>query len=1027
MRHHRSSKPRPDHQPKRSRPRVVGQKVGAALAILVGSTCLATAVVLAPAGPAAADGPAPCTVGGPPFPFAGFCATYSGDNTWYGSYGPGFPTDEGWGFCADPPASGGDYPAPDYDYVSSSAPAGANTSQAGALGFAFSEAQANGWWGGTPGQFTADQAAVAGKLLYDAVVWASPVPAMDPGVLAAYQALDGWFVQAVGSTGDPRLTARLVGGGTSFAGHASYQVHVQFPGSNNEVTGLPVQLSITGGTLNSISGPTSLTMSTDASGKADFAIFTDAPGPVSVAVTVPGGLGQFGLAFLAPTVGELGAQEMTAFSVPANSVVSEELTAQPTTGTVSIAKGGDDAAYYPLSGAVFQVLTGTSVVTTLTTGADGTTSMSGPITAGSYTVHEQTAPPGYGTAPDQAVTVVAGTNTVVSFTGSAEDHVVPSSLSIEKTDAETSAPLSGAVFDISYDSANDGTFDQDVGSCTTTSAGSCTPQGNDGSGQLLPGRYQVTETSPPPGYALASPPTQVIDLLAGETGKMTFGDPLLVAAVFHKTATGNVNPTELMLAGVVIQIDRGGPGGPAVAQCASDASGTCVTAPNLSSGTHYCWVELASPRGLAGGASGCFTAANDLADQPITVTDPGEFVAIDVKKVDAADTAVGLSGATFDLYRLAGASSASAIAVPGGQGAGEESLVGTTTTGFDGLGTFPLQLPGYAYCAAEVQAPENYVGDTTQQCTDVLVGTTTVPAPVTTLTFDDTEAMVGLSVFKYNSLEPGTGIAGAVYDVYVQGAPPPSGTTGTPPADVAAQPGDTWYARGTTGSDGRLTFTVPAGYGWCVLEVTAPPNYVLDSALHCSAVLTASSNSQATTIAVPETLATVHITAYKYNSRQPDTVIPGATYELLANNDEPPGTPGDPPNGAVVPSGDHFWAEATTDQNGVLSFAVPAGFSWCLHELIAPAAYEADPAFHCTAVLTTDTTSAAATVAVPEVPLTGSLPFTGAPILWTGVAGVVLVILGGGLLLLDHRRAIRRRRGGRGGAQLGFRATTQRM
>ena len=43
----------------------------------------------------------------------------------------------------------------------------------------------------------------------------------------------------------------------------------------------------------------------------------------------------------------------------------------------------------------------------------------------------------------------------------------------------------------------------------------------------------------------------------------------------------------------------------------------------------------------------------------------------------------------------------------------------------------------------------------------------------------------------------------------------------------------------------------------------------------------------ATTIAVPETVATVHVTAYKYNSEQPNTVIPDATYELLAQGTAP--------------------------------------------------------------------------------------------------------------------------------------------
>lgn len=746
--------------------------LGAALAILAGSTLLATAVTLAPTTPAFADGPAPCSVGGPPFPFHGFCATYSGDNTWYGSYGPGFPTDDGWGLCADPPASGGDYPAPGYNYEASSAPAGANTSQAGALGFAFSEAQAEGWWEGSPGQFTADQAAVAGKLLYDAVIWASPVPAMDPGVLSAYEALDGWYVQAVGSTGNPKFTAKLVGGGTTFAGQATYRVRVEFPGTANSVAGLAVQLFISGGTLDSASGPTSLTMSTDASGRADFPIFAAAPGPVSVTATVPGGLGQFGLGFLAPTAVELGAQELAAFSTPATVDLRQQLTAVPTTGTVSVAKEGDDQAYYPLAGATFEVLAGSSVEATLIAGADGTTNVSGPLPAGTYAVHEQAAPPGYGTAPDQTVTVVAGTNTVASFTGASEDHVVPASLNIEKADAQTGALLPGAVFDVWYDSTNDGTFDRDLGSCTTTGAGTCAPPSDDGPGRLLPGRYRVIETAAPTGYATSNPASQVIDLLAGETGTVTFGDPKLVGVVFHKTTSGNINPAELVLAGAVIQVDQGAPGGPSAAQCATDASGTCVTSSDLVSGSRYCWVELAAPPGLAGGANGCFTADNEQADQPITVSDAGEFVAINVKKVDAANINVGLAGASFDLYRLSGALSASAIAIPGGPTPSDEVLVATTTTGADGIGTFPLQLPGYAYCAVEVQAPANYVADTSQQCTDVLAGTTTVPAPVTTLTFDDTEQTVSLSVFKYNSLTPGTGIPGAVYDLYVQGTLP---------------------------------------------------------------------------------------------------------------------------------------------------------------------------------------------------------------------------------------------------------------
>ncbi len=981
--------------------------------VLIGASGLAAAS-FGPAKPAFADGPAPCSVGGPPFPFAGFCATYSGANTWYGSYGPGFPTAEGWGLCADPPASGGDYPAPDYAYQPSSAPNGADTAQSGPLGFAFSEAQALGWWGGASGQFTADQAAVAGKLLYDAVVWSSPVPAMDPGVLAAYQALDGWYRQALGSTGDPSLVGGLKGGGSSFSAQATIGIHAQFPGSDAPVVGLPIELAISGGTFDAAGGPTTVTEATDASGLLTVQIFATTPGEVSVNATVAGGMGQSGLDFFAPSARELGAQGLVAFSAPTNAAFVAHFMALATTGTLSIVKAGDDTPYYPLGGAVFDVLSGPSVVATLTTASDGTTQATGPLDAGQYTVREVEAPPGYSTAPEQTVEVVAGTNTVVSFTGAEEDHISPAALNLEKTDAETGAPLSGAVFDIAYDSANDGTFDSDLGTCTTDASGSCTAPGNDGTGVLLPGRYRVTETAAPPGYGLSTPDTQVIDLVPGEAGSVSFGDPRLVRALFQKVATGNVNPAELVLSGAVIAVSEGTPGGPSMGKCVTDATGSCLTPLDLSSGSRYCWAEIAPPPGLQGGASGCFTADDRQADQPITVSDAGEFVAIAVRKSDAANPAVGLPGAVFELYRMPSGASDFATPFPDPGTPLGGTLVATVTTGADGTGTFPLQLPGYAYCAIETAAPANYAPDTMQRCTGVLDGTTSTPAPVTTLSFADAERTLDLSVFKYNSLTPSTGIPGATYDLYVQGPPPPSGVHGTPPPDVQGEPGDTWYARGTTGSDGRLSFSVPAGYAWCVREVSAPVNYMLDPGLHCTTTLTTGSGAAATTIAVPESLATVHMTAYKYNSRQPNTVIPDATYEVIADRASPPGLPSSAPSDAVVPAGDHFWAEGTTNARGVLSFALPAGYAWCLHELVAPPEYEPDPAFHCSAVLTTDSSAAAATIAVPEVPMTGSLPFTGFQALLLGGSGAAMTALGATTVAIERRRRRPRRAARRG-------------
>ncbi|MGH9043652.1 MAG: MSCRAMM family protein, partial [Acidimicrobiales bacterium] len=702
--------------------------------------------------PAFGDGPAPCSVGGPPYPFQGFCATYSGDNTWYGSYGPGFPTAEGWAFCADPPASGGYYPAPVYDYVGSGPPAGSNTSEASALGFAFSEAQALGWWDGLNGQFTAAQAAVAGKLLYDSVVWSDPTPGMDPGVLAAFEALHDWYLAAVGSSGAPQLSVSLSGGTTSFRGNAELEISATFPGTARPAAGLSVEVSVTGGTLGSVGGSSSVTVGTDDSGDAAIGLFAAEPGPVAVSVSVPDGVGQSGLTFWSPSAFEPRAQQLAAFFAPEALQSAGSFTALPTTGTVSIVKGGDDTAYYPLAGAVFDVQNSSGVQATLTTGPGGTTGTTPGLAAGTYTIHEALAPPGYGTAPDQQVTVRAGTNTVISFTGAEEDHVSPATLTIDKADAQTASPLKGAVFQFSYDQDDTGVFDRFLGTCTTGMTGSCSPDGNDGS-SLVPGRYQVTEISAPPGYATPNPATQVVDLLPGENAVLKFGDVKLVSAVFQKVATGNINPAELTLSGAVIVVYQGAVGGSEATRCTTDRSGTCVTGLDLDSGVRYCWREMAAPPGLSPGATGCFVADEDQADEPITVTDPGLFVTIQVKKVDAASLSTGLSQARFDLYRVS-ALLPSVLPYPVGATQTGEQLVASTTTGPGGLGTFPMQLPGFVYCAQEVEPPPNYIVETSQQCTGLLEGTTEVPAPVTTLDFEDSEQMVHLSVFKYDSLTP---------------------------------------------------------------------------------------------------------------------------------------------------------------------------------------------------------------------------------------------------------------------------------
>jgi prealbumin domain-containing protein len=1187
--------------------------------------------------PAYADGAVACASNTTPAdPGQGFCANYNGDVTWYGTYGSAaapLPTTGGFGLCADPAASGGDFPEPSYDYAPSGPPSGAAGADMPALGFALSEGYAFGWWKGVSGRFTAAQAGVAAKLLYDRVAWGSAIPALDPGVNAALAELQGWFNEAKGTAlAAPLLSVGLSSGGSSFTGSATVQAHLQFAGSDGPVVGQSLTFTATNGSFNSASGPSSVLVSTDGNGNAAVAFFASGAGPVSVTVATPAGapIGIPGTDFYGPTRGNMRAQTLAGFGTPgalaANGSFSALAPVSPVspvsppaaqTGTVSVHKAGNDEAYYGVGGATFQILQGSTVVTTLTTNDSGQTAASAPLPIGPYVVHESHPPSGYAASPDQPITVNANANTVAAFTGSNQELISPSSLTIHKVDAQGGAPLSGATFAVDYSSVGNSTFDQQLGTCTTNGAGVCAPIGNDGDTGFLPGNYQVqeleapdgysinpatstqsisllpgtpgsvtfsdlllgslqiqksgddssyasvdgaaftvsgpspgngvvgtltvgadgtsnvitgmvpgsynvTESAPPPSYqpiapmsvavtsgdavttldvldhvipatltifkldresmsplggasfrvsydvfnsgdyseaigsctttsnGLCDPPgndgpnqmlpgnyqitevvapdgydinpanaTQDVTLTAGEVSIVRFTDSLLVRASFLKVATGNVNATQVSLAGVTVDVHQGTPTGATVASCITGASGACTTPAALDAGSTYCWAEVTAPIGLSGGAHDCFTATDSQASDPITIVDAGLFVAVAVQKVDAANPAVSLPGAVFDLYRKDGGKGPGTLPNAPGDAAHEsgETWVGRSTTGTDGTATFALQYPGFAYCAVEQAAPSGYAPATGQKCTGVLTGATATPAHVTTLQVADTAnstskptpQTVTLAAHKFNVLTPNTGIPGATYDLYVEGSSAGSGTISSPPGNALKEPGDTWFARGTTDQSGNLSFTVPPGYAWCMVEEAAPVDYIPDTGLHCSQTLTTSSAAAPTTVALPETRSTIYIAARKYNSLQPDTVIPGATYELLVQGPLPSGyvapSGPPPPTGAdIPPTGDTYWGQGTTNAQGILTFAVPAGYSWCLHELAAPSGYQPDPSYHCTSVLTNQTPASAAAIALPEFPgPNGHLAFTGGPPLWMPVSGVLLILGGAGLLVLRRR------------------------
>jgi uncharacterized surface anchored protein len=701
----------------------------------------------------------------------------------------------------------------------------------------------------------------------------------------------------------------------------------------------------------------------------------------------------------------------TVFLAPGATAVASVTFADRFLGSLSLTKTGNDTAYWGIAGAAFTVsgpAPSAAVVGTLTVGATGSTNTLTGLVPGTYHLAETTVPPGYAAVTPITVAVTAGHATT---TTAAADAVQPGSLVVSKTDAATATALPGATFDVRYDPTGSGTYSVDLGSCTTGASGTCSPTANDGTG-FLPGNYEVVETTAPTGYYLPTPPpTDHVTVDPGAAATAAFTDARLVPASFTKVATGSVNPTQLVLAGAVIDVTAGATyGGTPVTTCTTDVHGNCTTTTVLISGQPYCWSEVTAPPGLAAGATGCFVADNAQGAQPITVTDAGEFVAIAVKKVDAADPTTTLPDAVFSLYRQDGGTGPNAPTPPAGAPTEPgQTWVAQATTDATGTATFPLQFPGYAYCVVEVQAPANYVLSSTEHCTTVLQGTTATPAPVTTVTVSDTEAQATVAAHKFNAASPTTGIPGAVYDLYVVGQGAPWGAPTTGPTGGAAEPGDTWWARGTTSSAGDLSFTVPSGYSWCFQEVTAPVDYTLDPALHCTSTITTATPAPTATVALPETLAMVPLYGRKFDSANPHQMVPGATYELVGQGTVPPGwTPHTDPHTFPVPAGDWYYGDATTNTQGMASWTVPAGYSWCMHEVASPPGYQPDAAWHCTAVITTATAPSTATMALPEVAIVPPAPpvlaFTGGPPEWLIELGALFVLIGGTIVLVTRRR-----------------------
>ena len=367
--------------------------------------------------------------------------------------------------------------------------------------------------------------------------------------------------------------------------------------------------------------------------------------------------------------------------------------------SVTVNKTGDATAFFPVDGAVFRLTAGTPTGRALTpnvTVAGGTAKLPSVDTAGVSAVWlvEVSPPPGYLAAPPVSVPL-SGTRVI-----GVQNLARPATLDLIKRDARSLEPVAGATFVVERLDGRDLNGPSTVVATVTSGLAPVVMEG------LLPGLYRVTETAPPPGYALPTDATVTRLIAPGESVTVIVDDSPLTGASIVKLPVGRYDPGRFTLANGTFEIVDGA--GAVISICTTDADGTCATGPHdLVYGEHYCWRELVAPPGFTIAAPGCFRAGDT--GGMLVVEEPGTYVAVSAAKTDAA-TGQGLPGAVLDLLVRGDYPVPDGPPTPVGAAPppGHTWLArGVSDSG--GAVTFPPVIPGLTYCLMESTAPPGYV------------------------------------------------------------------------------------------------------------------------------------------------------------------------------------------------------------------------------------------------------------------------------------------------------------------------------
>ena len=429
-------------------------------------------------------------------------------------------------------------------------------------------------------------------------------------------------------------------------------------------------------------------------------------------------------------------------------------------GSISVTKK-DAASGAVLAGAVFDLMSGSTVIQTQTTGANGVVTFSN-ISPGTYTIRERTAPQGYtlGSVNVQNVTVTNGQTSGVTF----KNDKTTAKIKIRKTDQVTGSALAGATFTITRLSAPATDNGAGVGEVITITTNA---NGVAETGWLKWGKYKIEETAAPDGYLNSGYSTVVECYENGKTYSFDVeNEPMAGFIQIVKTNSLDDQP----IAGVQFDIFHADGSGLAGSMTTND-EGVAISPP-LRKGK-YTVKEHANPEGYVAELVELQAEVRSKETTHLSAENKPIQGKIRILKKDQL-TGNMLAGAEFTITRISG--------LPSHNGAGNGEVVAVITTDKNGIAESPLLTYG-VYKVEETKAPEHFVD--AGFFTEVSITKDNLQTYEISVENEPTKGWIKLT--KADALD-GHAIAGVQFDIYYAGSTDLVGSMTTDANGVAVSP-----------------------------------------------------------------------------------------------------------------------------------------------------------------------------------------------------------------------------------------------